>query len=235
MKKKHLFWIIPLTLLFVLFWAFCCYAGIFYHADAKAKEALVSNDDVNVSFKNSYCIFDGKGEDKGLIIYPGGKVEYTAYAPLCMELAKNGIDVFLVDMPFNFSFFNMNAADKIINEYNYDNWYIGGHSLGGACASIYASKNSSKVQGLILLASYSTKEISEDVKCLLIHGDNDKVLNLSNYNKCLTNCINREEYLIEGGNHASFGSYGEQKGDGKLSISSELVISETVDFIVNNL
>ena len=30
-----------------------------------------------------------------------------------------------------------------------------------------------------------------------------------------------EELMIEGGNHSGFGMYGEQKGDGKASISND--------------
>ena len=32
---------------------------------------------------------------------------------------------------------------------------------------------------------------------------------------------NHIEHIIDGGNHAAFGDYGTQKGDGKASISAE--------------
>ena len=48
--------------------------------------------------------------------------------------------------------FNKNATNKIINQYpNIKHWYICGHSMGGAMASSYVSKNKDKVDGLILL------------------------------------------------------------------------------------
>jgi hypothetical protein len=39
------------------------------------------------------------------------------------------------------------------------------------------------------------------------------------------------EVVIEGGNHAYFGMYGEQKGDGRASISRERQIEITADAI----
>ena len=40
-----------------------------------------------------------------------------------------------------------------------------------------------------------------------------------------------EEYVIEGGNHAQFGFYGRQKGDGIASITPQLQIQETIGYI----
>ena len=40
-----------------------------------------------------------------------------------------------------------------------------------------------------------------------------------------------EEYCLEGGNHARFGSYGEQVGDGTATISREAQISLAVEHI----
>ena len=40
------------------------------------------------------------------------------------------------------------------------------------------------------------------------------------------------EHVIEGGNHAQFGNYGEQKGDGKALISAEEQQAETVRVVM---
>lgn len=48
-----------------------------------------------------------------------------------------------------------------------------------------------------------------------------------------------EEIVINGGNHAYFGNYGEQSGDGKASISQNQQQEDTVhavmDFINNHM
>ena len=41
-----------------------------------------------------------------------------------------------------------------------------------------------------------------------------------------------EKYIINGGNHACFGNYGEQKGDGKATITKDEQINITVKQIV---
>ena len=53
----------------------------------------------------------------GLIFYPGGKVEYTAYIPLMQSLSEKGILCVLVEMPFNLAVFDMNGADGIKEQY----------------------------------------------------------------------------------------------------------------------
>ena len=42
---------------------------------------------------------------------------------------------------------------------------------------------------------------------------------------------NAMELVIPGGNHAQFGDYGLQHGDGTATISAEAQLTQTVDFI----
>ena len=46
---------------------------------------------------------------------------------------------------------------------------------------------------------------------------------------------NNTEYIIDGGNHAYFGCYGEQKGDGKALITRDKQINLTVNKILEFL
>ncbi len=231
--KKHLKWIIPLAVLLLLAAVFFIYTGQYYHADHRAYDALVSNETVKV-FKTDYgYFFDGPSEEDAFILYPGAKVEETAYAPLCRELADAGLDVCLVKMPFHLAFFGMNAAEDIMAEYDYINWYIGGHSLGGAIAASFAAKHAEGLDGLILLAAYSASEQNDTLMTLLIYGTEDTVLNHEKYQEGLKNLPGiYTEYVMEGGNHAQFGSYGPQKGDGTALISAEQQIDETVRAIL---
>ena len=134
-----------------------------------------------------------------------------------VNISKKGIDTFIVKMPFNIAFFKIGAIKSIMKDYKYENWYIGGHSLGGVVATMDAKK--SDVKGLILLASYATTKVN--CKVLSIYGSNDGVLNIDEYKKNKKNIINYTEMLIEGGNHANFGNYGNQKGDKESTISRQ--------------
>ena len=172
---------------------------------------------------------DGPGNESALIFYPGAKIEYTAYLPLFTELANDGVDCFIVEMPCNLAVFGLDSADSIKNNksFDYDRWYISGHSLGGVVASYYVVNHSKDYDGLILLASYPAEDLN-NVSVLSIYGSNDKVLNKETYDKSKDLMdYNFTEYVIKGGNHAQFASYGEQAGDGVASISSESQRNQT--------
>jgi predicted esterase YcpF (UPF0227 family) len=233
-KKRHLFWIIPLIIILISTIIFFVYTSIYYHAEEDAYEYLKSTETVKVEKKNSYYFFDSVNDNDAIIFYPGGKVETEAYAPLCMKLAEEGIDVFLMDLPLRLAMFDAKSADKVISTYNYDNYYLSGHSLGGVYAAKYASK-CDKAKGVILLASYSIDKLNDNMNNILIYGSNDLVLDKEKYKENLANASNAYEYVIDGGNHSGFAYYGEQNGDGNASITKEQQIEETVNVIIEKL
>ena len=107
-------------------------------------------------------------------------------------------------------------------EYEYEDWYLSGHSLGGAMAASYAADNGENLDGLVLLAAYSTVELPEHLSVVSIYGSEDKVLNMESFEQ--GRGYMPEDYTelcIEGGNHAWFAYYGEQDGDGTASITRE--------------
>ena len=91
------------------------YAADYYHADDAAVAAMSPAADVTVEQKGNTLAFVPEDAETGLIFYPGGKVEYTAYTPLMRMLADNGVLCVLVEMPLNLAVLNMNAADGILS------------------------------------------------------------------------------------------------------------------------
>ena len=171
-------------------------------------------------------VLDGSGpDDAGLIFYPGGKVEYTAYAPLMEALAERGVLCILVEMPGNLAVLDVNAADGYREEFSeIEHWYVGGHSLGGSMAASYAAKHAGDLDGLLLLAAYSTADLNgTELDVLSIYGSEDGVLNMSKYDEYRQNLPEdtTTEMVIEGGNHAGFGDYGAQEGDGEAAVNGE--------------
>lgn len=239
-KKSKIIALVLAVLLIFSGAAVGIYAADYYYMDFTAQQALFSSDDIDITQYNvnvDRAEFVPKQAQVGLIFYPGGKVEYTAYAPLMRALAEEGILCIIPKMPLNLAVLDMNVAEDLLALYpQIDTWYIGGHSLGGSMAASCAA-GSDSYEGLILLAAYSTADLTEsDMEVLSIYGTADGVLNMEKYEEYRSNLPHDTvEFVIEGGNHAQFGSYGMQEGDGKAQISSEEQVKLTAEAIMNLL
>ena len=209
------------------------YVSDYYRADSVAIESFTASHSVRANESSGgFIVFEPIDPNAGFIFYPGGKVEYTAYIPLMSALAEKGVLCILIPMPFNLAVLDMNAAKGMTDKYpKVDNWYIGGHSLGGSMAASFVADNSDDFDGLILLGSYSTAEVTLPV--LSVYGSEDKVMNREKYDKYKTNISSSlTETVIDGGCHAYFGMYGAQDGDGMPSVSNEEQIHLTVEEII---
>ena len=235
-KRKIFIWVTSVTLALAILVGVCAiYLGDYYRADMAAIEAFVTENEVPYTvIEGDDIVFKPENCRAGLIFYPGGKVEYTAYLPLMEACANEGILCVLVKMPFNLAVLDSGAAEGIPEKYpEVKDWYIGGHSLGGSMAASYLSKNGEDFKGLILLGSYSTDDLSDKkFDVVSIYGSEDRVMNREKYGKYLKNLPkNMTEIEIVGGCHAYFGMYGRQDGDGEPTISADEQIRLTAKYI----
>lgn len=209
------------------------YVGDYYKCEEEVQSYFQNSGPVKIEEMGNGLLLDGPGSENAFIFYPGAKVEYTAYVPLLYQIAENGTDVFLLKMPCNLAFLGMNRADDIIRGYEYGHWYLGGHSLGGAMAAAYASEHLDSLNGLVLLASYPTKSLqAEGFSVLYIYGSEDGVLHMEKVEQ--GRAYMPDDYIeicIQGGNHAQFGNYGEQKKDGVATLSRKEQQRKTVQAI----
>lgn len=229
MKKLNWrFWaamtIVALTLLASVFivWASDAYAP----TDV-ALQALNSDDQVYVSAENGWVIFypaDDSRPETGFVFYPGGKVDYRAYAPAMKLIAAKGYFVALVPAPLNLAFFDVNAAVRVQAAYpEVSNWFVGGHSLGGVAASSFAASHSD-ILGVVFWASYPADSAlkEKNIPAVSIYGTRDGLASDEQLKEVRDLLPADTEYVvIEGGNHAQFGAYGSQAGDGEATISAE--------------
>ena len=236
-RKRKIFIIIvsAILALAVIVGASAVYLSDYYRADNEAIGAFLPQGTTWKELPDGTIVFEPEGATRGFIFYPGGKVEYTAYIPLMQACAEKGILCVLIEMPFNLAVLDMNAADGIQKEYpEIEDWFIGGHSLGGSMAASYLADNVVDYEGLILLGSYSTADLSDtDLAVLSVFGSEDKVMNREKYDENKKNLPSDfTEVIIDGGCHAYFGMYGAQEGDGVPTVTNEQQIRATVEGIV---
>jgi predicted alpha/beta-hydrolase family hydrolase len=210
----------------------------------EATAALLSGSQVTVEKTDVGLVFEPVGSQPttGLIIYPGGHVDYRAYAPTASQIAAQGYLVVIVPMPLNLAVLNANAAADVIAAYpEIEYWAVGGHSLGGAMAANFAKKNPDQVDGLVLWASYpaSSDDLTgSGLRVASIYGTLDGLatgMEIDASRALLP--VDTTWVPIEGGNHAQNGWYGVQSGDNAATISRQeqqtQIVAATVALLEN--
>lgn len=221
--KKIVLSLLSAVLLMTL--GFAIYVSDYYHAKDYRAEGIETAD-----FQD-YTVYGNTNSSIGFIFYPGGLVEAKSYAPLIERIVLENIFCVLVKMPFHLAIFKPDAADAVMRDFpDTENWYIGGHSLGGAMAASYAQRHEDALKGLVLLAAYPT-DILSSLPVLSIYGSEDGVLNRTKYKEAIKNAAVCNEIVIQGANHAGFGNYGKQKKDNPAKISLEEQWDTTAGYI----
>ena len=172
----------------------------------------------------------------GLVFYPGGLVDAEAYAPLMRRLADEGLLTVLVPMPLELAVFGVGRAARVIEAFpQVETWLIAGHSLGGAMAAEFVKGNPEAVAGLVLFASYpaaSTDLSTLSIRVVSTYGTENGVTQPEGFEASLERLPPGTELIvIEGGNHAGFGHYGPQSGDGVAGIDREEQQRQTAEAV----
>jgi len=192
----------------------------------------------------------------GIVFYPGGLVDPHAYILALQDLVlEDDRMVVIIKAASNLAILNTQKATKMIKKIpEVSNWVVGGHSLGGAVACFDVSKNPDTYSGMFLLAAYSTKDLTDlNIPILSITGSEDQVLDQDKFQENAVNLppgiyitkpfdiplngtIGSTVYgNILGANHAQFGSYGEQSGDGIAGMSMDIQQGITLLYLQNFL
>jgi pimeloyl-ACP methyl ester carboxylesterase len=129
------------------------------------------------------------------------------------------------------------ASDVMGAHPEIEQWAVGGHSLGGAMAATYVSDHPNRLAGLVLWAAYPAESNSlrdRILPVLSIYGTEDMGLDGIEAGIDLLPA-DTQWVVMEGGNHAQFGWYGEQRGDGDATISrieqQDRIVNETLAFL----
>lgn len=193
---------------------------------------LIESSDVTRFEDNDEITFTVDHPIKQIVFIPGGLVEPDSYEYLAYMLAKSGYNVTIAKAFFDLAILTPNYAKRFLSE-TLGNVIIG-HSLGGVVGSIVASNND-LVDQVILLGSYPIRDLT-DKEVLIITAEHDLGMDQDSFDESLVYVSEETEvFNIVGGNHAQFGWYGPQKGDGDAEISTidqqNIVVNKILEFI----
>jgi pimeloyl-ACP methyl ester carboxylesterase len=207
----------------------------------EALDALGSDANVTVT-QDDWIVFKPEGSEptSGLIIYPGGRIDPRSYAPAARAIAEQGYLVVIVPMPLNLAVFDSGAADDVIAAFpQIQHWAVGGHSLGGAMAAGYAANHPEAVDGLVLWAAYPADNVdlsSSAIRAASIYGSADALADEATILSTKPRLPGETHWVaIAGGNHAQFGWFGNQPGDGAATISRPEQQAQIIDATVELL
>ncbi len=214
---------------------FLIWANTPYRADRGPVIEVWANDSVQVQYLDEGILMTPAGDSSdlsenptGLVFVPGARVEAHAYMfQLSGVVEQYGVTVLITEPTLNLAFFDTRSLDQFTTAApDVDRWFVGGHSLGGVRACLMTP--GADVEGLVLFGSYCANDLSASgLEVLSIAGENDGLSTpaIIEQNAALLPDGARFE-TIEGANHASFGDYGVQAGDGERTITSEPMRAE---------
>lgn len=212
--------------------AFVIWAETPFAAGPEAIAALATDARVQVA-TDKWIVFEPAAPPArtGFVLYPGGRVDARAYAPVARRIAERGFLVVIVPVRLNLAFFDLDAAAPVLAAYPaIEHWAVGGHSLGGVAASAFAAAHP-RVEGLALWAAYPADDAlrAGTLRVVSVYGSRDAIAG-DGVGRSRTQLPGDTTFVvIDGGNHSQFGAYGLQPGDAPATISPEAQWAQTAD------
>ncbi|MFW6018389.1 MAG: alpha/beta fold hydrolase [Halapricum sp.] len=224
-RERIAVWMLVVFLLAVV--GFLLYVETPFHGSDASVQAIQDDDRIDLErVDGEYVLRPANAQSTtGLVFYPGARVHPDAYLSSLSPLAAEAnVTVVVVKMPLNLAVVEQGAASRVIEDYDLEQWYVGGHSLGGAMACRYASEHADRVSGVVLLGSYCDRSIDgTDLRALSVTGEADTVLDRGTYERNRANLPDDATVReLPGVNHTQFGSYTGQRGDQPSGTSYEV-------------
>ena len=214
-----------LTSLLVTLVGFLTFFHIVFPADRAATLDVFRDSRVTVEARDNRVIMSPTQDPDsvGMLYFPGARVDPYSYLYPLVDIAAEGTTVVIVDPLFNMALIDSRSVGELTRDLpEVSEWVLAGHSLGGVKACLEADHPS--VIHLVLFASYCATDISSlDIGVLQIVGDQDGLLDNDLRVEALSLLPAGEDatLVIPGANHADFGTYGPQPGDGPSSYTNE--------------
>lgn len=214
---------------------FVTWSLIAFRATGEARTAEVSDAVVHFERLDGMLRFTPSGgttKDVGLLFFPGGMVEPTAYAPLARAVAADGYTAVIVELPRRGLFGGAEDPELFARARDVmrdrgaapRRWVIGGHSRGAVVTSQLASERPTGLAGVVLIGTTHPRDVDLsglEVPVTKLIATRDGLARPAGVeaNRHLLPASTRW-VRIEGGNHSQFGWYGFQPGDRRADISA---------------
>ena len=219
---------------------FIVYASTPFTAEADALESVTADPAITLTESDLAVVLAPETPTgDGLVVMAGARVEPAAYAAKLSGLVDAGVTVVIARPVLNFAILEFRPLSTFTDlAPSVNRWAVGGHSLGGVRACQYVADDAAvsddaavapaddpSLVGLVLLGSYCSADLaSSDIPVLSLSGEND---GLSTPEKIEANAhlLPSDATFVEipGANHAQFGDYGVQPGDGESSATDAAV------------
>ncbi len=218
---------------------FLAWAHTVYAADRAATIEVFRSSQVEVVDRDRAIIITPASEetalaDTVLVFYPGGRVDPYAYLPPLAHTAEHmGLRVVIAKAPLNLAIADTREIEQLaLLAGPHTTIATGGHSLGGVRACLQAT--SPLVSHLVLLASYCANDLTSrgDLAVLTVLGSLDGLTDAAQVAEAGALLPGEPQTMtIRGANHASFGAYGPQSGDGPSKTSPERMHEQLTEIL----
>ena len=209
-------WVLAVVLLLVvigLVWAHSVMAG-----DREAALEVWRNDAIEITSTDAAIVMEpsDNASATGLVFVPGAKVDPYAYMYKLSGIVEDGVTVVITKPTLNLAIADLRPLDAFTSAApGVERWFVGGHSLGGVKACQYAEGGDTA--GVVLFGSYCSSDLSgSGLPVLSFVGENDGLSTPEKVEGAAGNLPDDAVTIdIPGANHADFGDYGVQPGDGE--------------------
>jgi hypothetical protein len=211
-----------LSSLLVTVVSFLTWFHIVFAAERDATLEVFRDDGIQVTEVEGSIVMeaaDGRGET-GILYFPGARVNPYSYLYPLSEIAASGVTVVIMDPLMNMALFDTRSVEELaLAAPEVNDWVLSGHSLGGVRACMLAQHPD--VVGLVLMGSYCATDISAlDIPMLQVLASKDGLIDTEAVSASASLLPDSARtIMLEGASHASFGTYGDQPGDGTATLN----------------
>jgi len=215
---------------------------VFFHtvfpADREATLEVYRDDRVVVEPGEGYIVMRPTGEHNhtAVLYFPGARVDPHAYLYPFADVVAAGATIVVAKPFMNMALFDPRSLEDFAPAApGATRWLLAGHSLGGVKACMLAGD--SRVAGLVLFASYCATDISGlERDTVVVLGSEDGLIDIEAVDAAASLLPpSARTVTIPGANHASFGTYGPQPGDGVATVDATVMRAQTMEIFARVL